>query len=643
MPPLNTSTMRVAVIGAGPSGLVTLKYLKTAHHFFPGKPVEAVLFESESVVGGTFAQRAYEDAELVSSKFLTSFSDFRVHENDPDFLSAEKFVQYLNDYCDNFNLWPDINLSTKVVAIKRRLGGGHIVYYRKANDVDAEVLTYECDAIAVCTGLHVVPNIPNLPGIENIPVVKHSSEFKKREEFGRDKTVVILGSGETGIDIAHLAVTSPTKRVVLTHRDGFLGAPKVIPNPVWFPILGRKADPNRRELPVDVSWQAPLFDSMYLHPLIRDTLFTWNVYDWGVKATNWLVSGTIAGIDQWVGGISKERYHVSKLFFNKGAPKALPYISAPYRPTNPGIIERIRRSILQAPVDKVEGDRTIELAPWPTHVDASGTIYFKNNRRPEYSRMQDIGPTKPDVLVFATGYRQEFPFFQNQGRDSYPVPSSADVRSIWSRADPSVGFIGFVRPGYGAIPPLAELQAQLWLLNLMIPERTANLRDDDDHHFRLRSNQNSRINYGVDHETYAYQLALDIGSAPAFWDAVRAGWSASRYQSNLWYRIPIIWAAGAQLNPKFRLKGPYSWDGATQVLGNELWQTISRRHGMFGNFFLAVVPITLLGVFSLFLYLVGLILLLVKVVTWPITAPFRHGRRGVIRLEEGRKYTKIES
>ncbi|KAI0116711.1 FAD/NAD(P)-binding domain-containing protein [Daldinia grandis] len=635
--------MRVAVIGAGPSGLVTLKYLKTAHHFFPGKPVEAVLFESESAVGGTFAQRAYEDAELVSSKFLTSFSDFRAHEDDPDFLSTDKFVQYLNGYCDNFNLWPDINLSTKVVSVKRRPGGGHIIYYREAHDAKAEVLTYECDAVAVCTGLHVIPNVPNLPGIENIPVVKHSSEFKKREEFGHDKTVVILGSGETGIDIAHLAVTSPTKRVVLTHRDGFLGAPKVIPNPVWFPILGRKANPNRRELPVDVSWQAPLFDSMYLHPLIRDTLFTWNVYDWGVKATNWLVSGTVAGIDQWVGGISKERYHVSKLFFNKGAPKALPYISAPYRPTNPGIIERIRRSILQAPVDVAEGGRTIELAPWPTYVDASGTIHFKNNGRPEYSRMQDIGPTKPDVLIFATGYRQEFPFFQNQGRESYPVPGSADVRSIWSRADPSVGFIGFVRPGYGAIPPLAELQAQLWLLNLMVPERTANLRDDDDHHFRLRSAKDSRINYGVDHETYAYQLALDIGSAPTFWDAVRAGWSASRYQSNLWYRIPIIWAAGAQLNPKFRLKGPYSWDGAAHVLGGELWQTISRRHGMFGNFFLAVVPITLLGVFSLFLYLVGLVLLLAKVVTWPVTAPFRRSTRGVVRLEEGRKHAKIES
>lgn len=56
--------MRVAVIGAGPSGLVTLKYLKTAHQFFPIKPIEAALFEAESGVGGTFAQRAYEEAEV---------------------------------------------------------------------------------------------------------------------------------------------------------------------------------------------------------------------------------------------------------------------------------------------------------------------------------------------------------------------------------------------------------------------------------------------------------------------------------------------------------------------------------------------------------------------------------------------------
>jgi dimethylaniline monooxygenase (N-oxide forming) len=56
--------MRVAVIGAGPSGLTTLKYLATAHEFFENvKPIEAKLFESEASVGGTFKHRAYENAE----------------------------------------------------------------------------------------------------------------------------------------------------------------------------------------------------------------------------------------------------------------------------------------------------------------------------------------------------------------------------------------------------------------------------------------------------------------------------------------------------------------------------------------------------------------------------------------------------
>lgn len=56
--------MRVAVIGAGPSGLVTLKYLLAAEQALGTAPVEARLFETEAGVGGTFLTRMYEDAEV---------------------------------------------------------------------------------------------------------------------------------------------------------------------------------------------------------------------------------------------------------------------------------------------------------------------------------------------------------------------------------------------------------------------------------------------------------------------------------------------------------------------------------------------------------------------------------------------------
>lgn len=56
--------MRVAVIGAGPSGLVTLKYLLQAHQSLGCHPVEAILFDYQPNIGGTFAARTYEDAEV---------------------------------------------------------------------------------------------------------------------------------------------------------------------------------------------------------------------------------------------------------------------------------------------------------------------------------------------------------------------------------------------------------------------------------------------------------------------------------------------------------------------------------------------------------------------------------------------------
>ncbi|KAM3541861.1 hypothetical protein ARSEF1564_005229 [Beauveria bassiana] len=56
--------MRVAVIGGGPSGLVTLKYLCEAQKSLGCEPVEVVLFEYQDGVGGTFLGRAYEDAEV---------------------------------------------------------------------------------------------------------------------------------------------------------------------------------------------------------------------------------------------------------------------------------------------------------------------------------------------------------------------------------------------------------------------------------------------------------------------------------------------------------------------------------------------------------------------------------------------------
>ncbi|KIW04498.1 uncharacterized protein PV09_04255 [Verruconis gallopava] len=661
--------MRVAVIGGGPSGLTTLKHLITAHEFLPDvEPIEATLFEASASIGGTFRHRTYQDAEMVSSRQLTTFSDFRVPEA-PDFLSTDEYCSYLELYCHRFQLWQHIKLCTPVMKLERVGESGHLVTYEQDNQRKG----YLCDAVAICTGLHDVPNIPDIQGMDGVPNVMHSSQFKSREQFGTGKDVLILGTGETGMDIAHMAVTSDTKSVTLCHRDGFHVTMKRAPQPIWF-SLGTKHfsedssvertlhaprfelsptphclegfDPacntkdlhalsqlesdgfNRRlsinvgkrqheneNVPYDVG-SASLFETAYAHPWLSgksknsksrktclemsgltgflditcDHLWLrkpklaalpWTYYDRFTKWTVALISGTKAGLDQWCGEISAERYHASKIFFNKST-KAMPYISAPYRKFS--ILNAFRSLIVQIPISDTKG-RHIDLAPWPTRFDEKGVVHFLDNGRPEYEVMKNK-VVKPDIVILATGYSQSLNFLN----ETYPRPHDADIRFIWKGDDESVGYIGFVRPSFGAIPPLAELQAQVWVLAILkrLPSK---LQHED--HYRLHHSPTSRIQYGVDHESYVYQLACDLGSAPSVIDVLSLGW-----------KTMLSWALSANVNPKFRLVGPWRWNGARAVMEGEIWETVTRRKLIWGHLTLAVMPMFVFGSISLLLLIV---------------------------------------
>lgn len=328
--------------------------------------------------------------ELVSSRFLTTFSDYRFPEA-ADFLLADEYCAYLEGYCNNFNLLPSIRLSTSVTKVERVRGGGHIVHYVK----DGEKSTWPYDFVAVCSGLHVVPNLVSISGLENVPVAFHSSHFKDVAQFGANQNLLIVGSGETGMDLAYMAVTSETKSVTLCHRDvelsirknmmtffftflGFHVAPKRAPEPVWFGINANS--PPALIVPYDVN-SASLFDTAYVHPLLRDSFLSalpWAYYDRFAKWSGWLTSGTYAGLDQWIGGLPADRYHASKIFFNKST-KAMPYLSAQYR-TN-SLLNKMRACIAQVRIPET-GGRKIELAPWPSHFDGKGVVRFTENGRP---------------------------------------------------------------------------------------------------------------------------------------------------------------------------------------------------------------------------------------------------------------------
>lgn len=68
---------------------------------------------------------------------------------------------------------------------------------------------------------------------------------------------------------------------------------------------------SNRNVPSDLS-SASLFDTAYVHPLLRDSFLPWWYNDRLNKWATWFISGTKAGLDQWVGGIPSKRFHASK-------------------------------------------------------------------------------------------------------------------------------------------------------------------------------------------------------------------------------------------------------------------------------------------------------------------------------------------
>ena len=317
-------------------------------------------------------------------------------------------------------------------------------------------------------------------------------------------------------------------------------------------------------MPTDTT-VASLFDTAYVHPILRRSSLLWDYYDLFIKNMFFLISGTSAGCDQFAGGKEPQESHVSSIFIMKSG-KAIPYISAPYRPHS--FLDRIRASILNVPRPPT-GHRTIDLAPWPSRFSPDGRVHFNKTTRPESERMLNR-VIKPDIVVFATGYKQSFPFLSST---SYSSPSSASIRGIFEKSDPSVAFIGFVRPSLGAIPPLSELQAQFWILHLLhaLPPPSLFPAAESQIPYLLQRTPSHKIfkPHGVDHESYAYQLAVDMGSAPTFRQVCREGW-----------KVAFTWAMGPNFNSKFRLVGPWRWDGARDVMRKELWDVVKRGGGV---------------------------------------------------------------
>lgn len=238
-------------------------------------------------------------------------------------------------------------------------------------------------------------------------------------------------------------------------------------------------------------------------------------------------------------------------------------------------LHRLLFSYSDPPLPDVE-DPTCHLVPFPERFEDGRAIFPPPPKhRSKETAWRDV--CDPDLVVLATGYRQDFTWLGEE----YARPDDLDIRGIAHSNDLSVGYLGFLRPGVGAIPPMAEMQAQFFFLlsqgKIQVPTSPE--------HYHLLHGPDARIQYGVDYSGYMSTLAKDMGSAPGLFELWR------EYGTF----VTLVYCFGAAFPSFYRLVGPYRSPKAEGVVREELWDTI-RRRGLAGNIAMGVIPMVSLFV-----------------------------------------------
>jgi dimethylaniline monooxygenase (N-oxide forming) len=539
--------LNVAVIGAGPSGLVAAKELQQEGH-------RVTCFEKTDSVGGIFRYRAdpesigvWESCRLTSSQLVTSFSDFFPGSSggvryEHRHWRHDEYVQYLTQYAEAFDVMRHVRLSCPVTAVER-IGEGWRVRGRAAQGGEFEE---RFDAVAVCTGVHQKVHTPRLPGQEGFRgEIVHGSTYKNPAPFV-GKSVVFVGAGESGGDI--LAEVAPVSSAcALSLRRGVNVIPRMIsglPNdytgfriayslPEF--VIRRSDARSRRRLQLMSLVLLPNLLLLLWH--LAESFLQRRKEDETTRRMHQLIG------DLWgaAGGNQFENF----------ATKTDAFV-------------------------RVIAEGRCELRPAVRELKESSVVF------------DDGTETSADVIVLCTGFEKPSVSF---------LKEAVELEALYKNCfHPETGatlcFIGLARPSVGAIPPIAEMQAR-WFAQLCsgtatLPAADA-MRDEVRLDLRTREERRGkvfgRLPFLVDFSTMMDELAEKIGCKPRARDFLT--------RPVLLYKLYTMAFSGAQ----YRFRGPH----ARPELAEEI---VMQSKTPFSRIFAAVTAMDL--ILAKGLYAIGL-------------------------------------
>lgn len=206
---------RIAIIGAGASGIGVAKALKEAELDFE-------IIEASRRFGGNWqpdgpTSKMYDSAHLISSRRNTQFADFPMPDDYPDYPGHALVFEYLRSLAEHYGLPAHTSFDTRVTRMEKTVGGWRLEFH------DGRHADY--DVVVVCNGLLGRPELPAVA--RNCPIPSlHASKYRSREQL-RGKRVLVVGGGNSGCDIA-VDAAQAAQRAYHSTRRGYHYMPKFI-------------------------------------------------------------------------------------------------------------------------------------------------------------------------------------------------------------------------------------------------------------------------------------------------------------------------------------------------------------------------------------------------------------------------------